>query len=153
MIRPLISADISISPPEISNFFISRNTDIDLFSDTDIVSNSFNFFGSSRVVLINMVPILMTSTKLATLGLLEIEVFWKNKRNDLINFCPWRHQSNHVNQIKLQIWSCRQGLVTLAFLLWEKLSQPQFYKDLTRKTIFSERCSSLVSSWMIWDWQ
>ena len=43
MIRPLSSADISISPPEISNFFISRNTDIDLISDTDIVSNSFNF--------------------------------------------------------------------------------------------------------------
>ena len=28
--------------------------------------------------------------------------------------------------------SCDQSLVTLAFL-WEKLSQPQFYKDLTRK--------------------
>ena len=57
-------------------------------------------------------------------------------------------KSNHENQIKLQIWSCRQGLVTVAFLWWEKLSQPQFYKDLTRKTIFSERCSSLGSSWM-----
>ena len=33
--------------------------------------------------------------------------------------------------------SCDQSLVTLAFL-WEKLSQPQFYKDLTRKTAFSE---------------
>ena len=31
--------------------------------------------------------------------------------------------------------SCDQSLVTLAFL-WEKLSQPQFYKDLTRKTAF-----------------
>ena len=30
-----------------------------------------------------------------------------------------------------------QSLVTLAFL-WEKLSQPQFYKDLTRKTTFFE---------------
>ena len=30
---------------------------------------------------------------------------------------------------------CDQSLVTLAFL-WEKLSQPQFYKDLTRKTAF-----------------
>ena len=29
--------------------------------------------------------------------------------------------------------SCDQSLVTLAFL-WEKLPQPQFYKDLTRKT-------------------
>ena len=33
--------------------------------------------------------------------------------------------------------SCDQSLVTVAFL-WEKLSQPQFYKDLTRKTAFSE---------------
>ena len=33
--------------------------------------------------------------------------------------------------------SCDQSLVTLAFL-WEKLSQPQFYKDLTRKTAFFE---------------
>ena len=33
--------------------------------------------------------------------------------------------------------SCDQSLVTAAFL-WEKLSQPQFYKDLTRKTAFFE---------------
>ena len=33
--------------------------------------------------------------------------------------------------------SCDQSLVTLAFI-WEKLSQPQFYKDLTRKTAFFE---------------
>ena len=32
---------------------------------------------------------------------------------------------------------CDQSLVTVAFL-WEKLSQPQFYKDLTRKTTFFE---------------
>ena len=31
--------------------------------------------------------------------------------------------------------SCDQGLVTVAFL-WEKLSQLQFYKDLTWKTAF-----------------
>ena len=35
------------------------------------------------------------------------------------------------------MWSCDQSLVTLAFL-WEKLSIPQFYKDLTRKTAFLE---------------
>ena len=43
---------------------------------------------------------------------------------------------SHVTQIILQMWSCDQSLVTLSFLR-EKLSQPQFYKDLTRKsTIF-----------------
>ena len=36
--------------------------------------------------------------------------------------------------------SCDQSLVTLAFL-WEKLSQSQFRKDLTRKTAFFERWS------------
>ena len=35
------------------------------------------------------------------------------------------------------MFSCDQSLVTLAFLC-EKLSQPQFYKDLTRKKHFFE---------------
>ena len=43
----------------------------------------------------------------------------------------------HIIQIVLQICSLDQSLVTLAFL-WEKLSQPQVYKDLTRKTTFCE---------------
>ena len=38
-----------------------------------------------------------------------------------------------VIQVILQMRSCDQSLVTLVFL-WEKLSQPSFYKDLTRKT-------------------
>ena len=33
------------------------------------------------------------------------------------------------------MYSCDQSLVTVAFL-WQKLSQPQFYKDLTKKTAF-----------------
>ena len=40
-------------------------------------------------------------------------------------------------QIILSMCSCDQSLVTAAFL-WEKLSQPQFYKYLTRKTAFFE---------------
>ena len=47
-----------------------------------------------------------------------------------IKFC-------HMTQIILWMWSCDQSLVTLAFV-YEKLSQPQFYKDLTRKTAFFE---------------
>ena len=46
---------------------------------------------------------------------------------------------NFITWFKLYC-SCDQSLVTLTFL-WEKLSQPQFYKDLTRKTAFSERWS------------
>ena len=40
------------------------------------------------------------------------------------------------------MWSCDQSLVTIAFL-WEKLSQPHFYEDLTRKTIDFVRYSWL----------
>ena len=42
-----------------------------------------------------------------------------------------------VIQVLLQMCSCDQSLVTLGFL-WERLSQPQFYKDLNRKTTFFE---------------
>ena len=41
----------------------------------------------------------------------------------------------HVAQIILYMWSWNQSLVTAAFIS-EKLSEPQFYKDLTRKTTF-----------------
>ena len=41
----------------------------------------------------------------------------------------------HMTQVILWVWSCDQSLVTLAFV-WEKLSEPQFYKDLIRKTAF-----------------
>ena len=45
-----------------------------------------------------------------------------------------------VIQIILHMYSCGQSLVTAAFL-WQKLWQPQFDKDLTRKTTFFERWS------------
>ena len=41
----------------------------------------------------------------------------------------------HVTQILSYMCSFDQSLVTLSFL-WKKLSQPQFYKDLARKTAF-----------------
>ena len=48
------------------------------------------------------------------------------------------------------MWPCGQNLIPLAFLS-EKLWQPQFYKDLTRKkTIFLKdalRSSSIISNW------
>ena len=46
--------------------------------------------------------------------------------------------------------SCDQILVTLAFL-FEKLSQPQFYEDLTKKPIFLR--GGVGSSSTIWDMQ
>ena len=47
------------------------------------------------------------------------------------------------------MWSYDESLVTLAFLR-EKLSKPQFYKDLTTKIAFFE--GGLDSSLTIWDW-
>ena len=40
-----------------------------------MISHSFNFFESLKVVLINMVTILMMPAKLATVGLLKIKIF------------------------------------------------------------------------------
>ena len=54
----------------------------------------------------------------------------------------------HVTGIILEMWSCDQSLLTLAFL-WEKLSQLELYKDLTRKTTFLRVCPG--SSSIIWN--
>ena len=52
-----------------------------------MISNSFNFFESLKIFLINMVTILIISAKLATPGLLEIKIF-RNKGYDvIINDC------------------------------------------------------------------
>ena len=48
----------------------------------------------------------------------------------------------HVIQIILYMWPCEESLVSLACLL-EKLSQPQFSKDLTRKNNLFQRWSWL----------
>ena len=77
------------------------------------------------------------SAKLTTLDLLKITVFWikvnvviiidHNVTNKILS-----RDSNFIVNL-----SYDQSLVTLAFL-WEKLSQPQFYKDLVRKNNFFE---------------
>ena len=72
---------------------------------------------------------------MATLGLLKITVFWNKGYdviipvNDITNQMLSR-DSNYI--LDVFMWP---KLVALAFL-WEKLSQPQFYKDLTRKNYF-----------------
>ena len=63
-----------------------------------IIYNSFNFFLSLKVLLINMVGILMMSAKLATIGLLKIKVFWYSLWRH--NFCPWRHQKKFITWLK-----------------------------------------------------
>ena len=69
--------------------FFTRNQQILLYQEIQIkfwyiISNSFNFFGVFKVVLINMVTTtLMISAKMTTLDLLKIKVFW-NKGCDVI---------------------------------------------------------------------
>ena len=79
---------------------------------------------------------------MATPGLLKITVFWNKDYDVIIPDDDVTTKFYQVIQIILQMRSCDQSLVTLAFL-WEKLFQPQFYKDLTRKTTFFERWSWL----------
>ena len=55
-----------------------------------------------------------------------------------------------MTQIIFWMWSCDQSLVTVAFVQ-EKLSQPQFYKGLTRKTVFFEGWSLFKFNNL--DWQ
>ena len=82
----------------------------------------------------------MMSAKMATPGLLKITVFW-NKVFDVIVY---------VNDVTNKILPRYSNYIVDVFMwpkfgncsfLWEKLSQPQFYKDLTRKTAFFERWS------------
>ena len=78
----------------------------------------------------------MMSAKTAALGFLKITVFWNKGYDatipvdDVTNRILWGG-SNHI--VYVFMWPAFGN--SLAFL-WEKLSQPQFYKDLTRETAF-----------------
>ena len=79
----------------------------------------------------------MMSANMASPGLLKITVFWSKEYDIIISADDVTNKilsrdSNYTVDV-----SCDQSLVTAAFL-WEKLSQHQFYKDLTRKTAFFE---------------
>ena len=75
----------------------------------------------------------MISAKLTTLGLLEIKVFW-NKSYDIII---------SVHDITKKILLCDSNYIAVMWpkfgnssMSMRKLSEPHFYKDLTRKTFF-----------------
>ena len=80
------------TPPDFcwhQHFFIG-NQQILLYQEIQIyiafwyiISNSFKFFESLKIFLINLVIILMMSAKMTTPGLLKITVFW-NKGYDVI---------------------------------------------------------------------
>ena len=67
-----------VTPPE----FFKENQQISLHQEIQIyiafwyiISNSFKFFESLKIFLINLVIILMMSAKMTTPGLLKITVF------------------------------------------------------------------------------
>ena len=111
--------------PEISKFCYIKKYRYRLHFSTKFLI-ILDFLESLKICLINLVKVLMMSAKMVTPGLLNITIFWNKGYDVIISF--------------------DQSLVTVAFL-WEKLSQPQFYKDLTRKTAFFERW---YSSSIIW---
>ena len=80
----LSSADISIFLQEISKFCYIKKYKYRFHLDTYFLT-LLNFLESIRTVLINMVKLLMISAKMATPGLLKINIFWK-KAYDVIIF-------------------------------------------------------------------
>ena len=80
------------------------------------------------------------SAKITTPDLLKTRVFWNIGYGFIILTMMLPIKFDHVIQMILYIWSPDQSLVTAAFL-WVKLSQPQFYKDLTKKIAFFKRWS------------
>ena len=63
-----------------------------------------------------MVAILIVSAKLATLGLPEIKVFYNKGFDVNVTVHDVTTKFYNKTQIILQMWSCDQGLVTLALL-------------------------------------
>ena len=75
--HPLSSADISIFSPEIGKFCYTKKCRYRFHFETYFLILS-NCFESLKMNLVHMVTILMRSAKVATLGLLEIKLFWSN---------------------------------------------------------------------------
>ena len=73
--KMLSYAGINISLREISNFCYIKKYEYRLHFDTEFLI-LLTLFNSLKVVLINMVATLMMPAKLATLGLLKINVYW-----------------------------------------------------------------------------
>ena len=94
----------------------------------------------------------MMSAKMATPGLLKITVFW-NKGYDVIfsvddvtNRILWR-DSNYI--VDAFMWPKFANCSISMREVPQFYKEPQFYKDLSRKTAFFE--GGLGSSSIIWD--
>ena len=89
--HPLSSSDIIIFSPEISKFCYIKKYRNRLYFDKWFLI-LLTFFEFLKIVLINMITILMISTKMATLALLKIKVFWSKGYDVIIsvyNIVTW----------------------------------------------------------------
>ena len=142
----LRSADISIFSPVVT----SRNTDTDrFFIIFKNISNSFNFFESLKVVLINMVEILIISAKLATLGLLKIKVFWNIDYDLIISVHDvtnkiLSHDSNYNEDVVMWPKFGNSSIFMREIIIISTL------KGFDQKSQFFR--GALGSSSIIWDW-
>ena len=140
MAHPLGSTDISIFSPEIIKFCYIKKCRYRLhfyiwFLIILILLESLKIFFFTNVVII-----FMMSTKMATTDLFKTVSILKERQAMMSWSLYMTSPAKFYNVIKiilLHMRSCDQRLITLAFL-WEKLSSPQFYKDLTNKTPFFE---------------
>ena len=104
----LISADISIFSPEISKFFCIKKHRYRLDFDTQFLIFK-SFLESLIIVLINIVAILMMSSKMASPGLLKLKIFW-NKGYDVIN---------PVHDVTTKFLSCYSNYI-VDVVIWSK---------------------------------
>ena len=87
-----------------------------------------------------MVAILMMSAKLATLGLLKINVFLNKGFGVIIFFHGVTNKSllrdsNHI--VDGVMWAMfGHSSISMREVVMTSMAMPQFYKDLTRKTNF-----------------
>ena len=99
MTHSLSSAGISILSQKIATF-IYQEMEIKIAFEY-IIFNYFNFFESSKVVLINLVAILMISARLAAIGVLKIKVFPHKGYDVIILSMMSSTKCFHVTQIIL----------------------------------------------------
>ena len=95
-----------------------------------------------------MAAILMMLPKFVTAGPIKNSYF----KTKVIMSYPMSMTSStkfyHATKIMLEMWSYDQSQVILAFL-WDKLCQPQFYKNLTKNKFFLRGAPGSTS--IIWN--
>ena len=109
----------------LTSAFFTENQQILLYQEIQmkisfwcVISNFFKLFWVFKDWLKNMVTILMTSAKMATLGLFKIKLLWNNSYDVII---PVHDVTNKIlsrNSNNIVDGSCDQSFVTLLYILY-----------------------------------